>query len=705
MKKVRIALALAGLFLSSHGGAISFNDIQLWAGSGTNRAAVVIEWNAPEISNYSTVPAPIANKTMVWGYRFNGTATGTQMLYAILAADPKLYLYITNDPTFGTGVNGIGYNLSGNGVIALTDGTSTNYFYNGLLTNASVNADAAAALNPGDLYFGGHFGPGWQIWTEENDMGGFDTSPNRGTNAFADPDTGDQGQWDYAGAGLDGLPVTDGSWIGFSVTADGYPTNGDPNSVLYSDVFFDDEQAPPSPDGTYVAYVPDANDFAAQIISTNNIDSGAPYNNPTAILGAPALQFYDPIDGGVTDRVSIIDPVFNTSPAGSNLITVIQSGGEITAEMGHKIYADASHPYGVDLIIYGNTFFSAGAASDATDLSTKDLNGMIFEHQAAVSVSQDGTTWVTLTNAANIYPDEAYRWDDTNSSWTEEEMNPTKPLNPCLYTNNFSGQTVAAALDQFIGASGGTGLSLQGSGLPWIQYIRIQPPAGVDTVIDAIAAVNPVVLGDALSIMPDDIADGTGNLDFQNTGDCGQNQISIGFASVSKPARISTVSLSDLDPFAPVEGDVSSAYQIQSRPLIGTNVTYDASVGLYAGANYSGNGSDLRVFEWNCTNWVERPFTYSAADNEVAVAGVTNFSAFVVSQIVRPSLAIETLTNGYAFQFTPVPNCPETLECSTNLMGNWQSLCSFTATNAQPITLQDTDAPPGNAFYRLELNP
>ena len=56
-------------------------------------------------------------------------------------------------------------------------------------------------------------------------------------------------------------------------------------------IFNNDEQAPPSPDGTYVAYVSNTNDFAVQIVSTNNVNSTAPYNDPTAVLGHPTLKF------------------------------------------------------------------------------------------------------------------------------------------------------------------------------------------------------------------------------------------------------------------------------------------------------------------------------------------------------------------------------------------------------------------------------
>ena len=89
MKKSFIVLAIAGLFLASKSPATSLDDIRVWAGSGTNRAALVVEWSTPESFGYTTVSAPVADKTFVWGYRFNGTATASQMLAAIVAADPR----------------------------------------------------------------------------------------------------------------------------------------------------------------------------------------------------------------------------------------------------------------------------------------------------------------------------------------------------------------------------------------------------------------------------------------------------------------------------------------------------------------------------------------------------------------------------------------------------------------------------------------
>jgi hypothetical protein len=229
VKKISSWLALAGLFIVSKSSAVSFDDVQFWIGSGTNRAALVVEWSAPESLTNSTVPLPVADKTLVWGYRFNGTATGTQMLQAILEADPRLYVVAST--TYGTFVEAIGYNLSGGVAAGLKDGASTNYFTDNFVTNATVDIDAATPLNPGDLYWGGYWGPNWETWTEAGDAGGLLTAPDRGTNAFwtsTDPDyysSGFHGQWELSQAGLDALSLTNGSWVGLSVAAGEYESD------------------------------------------------------------------------------------------------------------------------------------------------------------------------------------------------------------------------------------------------------------------------------------------------------------------------------------------------------------------------------------------------------------------------------------------------------------------------------------------------
>jgi len=704
MKKI-CTLALASLLLAPASHAINLDSIQLWAGSGTNRAALVIDWNSPLVFNNTSVPAPIATKTLVWGYRFNGAATGTQMLNAILAADPRLY--VVEDDTYGTFVEGIGYNLSGNGAFGITDGTTvynSSAFINGVLTDPGVDPDAAYALNGGDLYWGGYYGPNWSVWNELGDTGGFLASPNRGSSQYWDTNTFTHGQWALSYYGLDSLPLTNGSWIGFSVAAAGYDTNAaDPATYAYNV----EEQAPPSPEGTYAAYVCNTNDFAVQVTSSSGIDTMSPYNSPAAVLGRPTLKFIDSDGGGAVDRVKIIEPPYDTAPDGSPVITEILKNGQITVDLGRKVHDDPNNPYGIDLIVYGNSFFSASGTSgfidDGTDLDTATLSSSIFSHAATVSVSQDGTNWCAFPTTSGLFPDNAYRWDETNHSWTDEQMNPTKPLNPALSASSFTGQTVAAGLDQFIGAAGGTGYDLKTVGLPWIQFVRVQPKSGTYTVIDAIAAVDPVVLGDDLSITPANLTGGITNLVFQNPASSGQTLVALDFHSISGSARISTIALTDLSPFAPISGTVSSAYQITPQPVSGTgSVTYLADVSLRAGSNYNGTGADLELFQWTGAAWSQPAFTYNPATQTALVSQVTNLSAFVIAQLPPVKLAVQCCTNGIVLSFNPVANWQHTVQTTTDF-SHWTPVTTLTPTNTATVFVTN-NAPPGSrAFYRVLL--
>ena len=78
--------------------SFSFDDIQFWVGSGSKKAALVIEWhdnNSPD--------------AMVWGYRWDGEASGHDMIVAIAKADPRLVLLTQYTGLMGYTICGIGY--------------------------------------------------------------------------------------------------------------------------------------------------------------------------------------------------------------------------------------------------------------------------------------------------------------------------------------------------------------------------------------------------------------------------------------------------------------------------------------------------------------------------------------------------------------------------------------------------------------------
>jgi len=74
MKKTCLALAVFAVSGWNHLSAqtlVNFDSIQFWVGSGSNRAAMVIDWKDTSQSSFA------------WGYRWNGAASGYDMISAI----------------------------------------------------------------------------------------------------------------------------------------------------------------------------------------------------------------------------------------------------------------------------------------------------------------------------------------------------------------------------------------------------------------------------------------------------------------------------------------------------------------------------------------------------------------------------------------------------------------------------------------------
>lgn len=232
MKKFLISFVLTAVMLSPFtAGAASFNDIDTWAGSGGNSAAMVVHWSAPEVFNKTSMPAPVADVSMAWGFRFDGEASAEDMMQAVAAADPRLYLFTGGQPGLGMAILGIGYDLDGDGQFGLSNGATTytdSDFANGILADrAYTDGDAFMPTDSGDLYWGGWYGANWELWHEQGGNGGFANMPERGGDDYFTPDpgsfgfSGSHGDWAFSGMGISGISLEDGSWIGWSVAAGG----------------------------------------------------------------------------------------------------------------------------------------------------------------------------------------------------------------------------------------------------------------------------------------------------------------------------------------------------------------------------------------------------------------------------------------------------------------------------------------------------
>ncbi len=225
--RIGIALALATTGLgTAHASPFGFDDIAFWTGSGASRAGLVIHWSAPINYGSSEMPAPIADAVLGWGYQFDGSPSGTDMLDAIVAADARLFAVVAPDGA----LLGLGYDANNDGAFSLSDGVTTfeaGDFVDGKLTlGAYADADDFKPVGMDNFYWGGWFGPNWESWREAGVAGGFTFQPDRGPDEFATPSdwtedewggyyqTFTHGEWTAEWAGM---PLADGAWLGFSV--------------------------------------------------------------------------------------------------------------------------------------------------------------------------------------------------------------------------------------------------------------------------------------------------------------------------------------------------------------------------------------------------------------------------------------------------------------------------------------------------------
>ena len=173
---------------SLQAGVIDFTDIVIWAGSGTNEAALVVDWDDGL--------SPLA-----WGYRWDGTATGEDLLTAIVAADPNFYTSLNN--TFGPGlfVSGFGYDRDADGFSVMDGSRDTLFDADGIYIG--IPSNDATSTDPDDSYAETNTAPGatgfgdfWEYFVGSG-------NPYNG------------GSWVSSNEGISDRMLTNGDWDGF----------------------------------------------------------------------------------------------------------------------------------------------------------------------------------------------------------------------------------------------------------------------------------------------------------------------------------------------------------------------------------------------------------------------------------------------------------------------------------------------------------
>ncbi|MEO1616136.1 MAG: PEP-CTERM sorting domain-containing protein [Planctomycetota bacterium] len=153
----------------------SFDDIELWTGTGSNEAAIVIDF----------IGESTADRSYVWGYRWDGDQTIEDMLLAVVQSDSRLFANVDDGSSlFGRTVYGIGYDTNNNRVFGI-ENPATNFNEFGLAISDNVT-EGISATDAGDDYEEG-FSLGF--WNLGNSVG----------NPF------DGGSWAGSPVGISGI--------------------------------------------------------------------------------------------------------------------------------------------------------------------------------------------------------------------------------------------------------------------------------------------------------------------------------------------------------------------------------------------------------------------------------------------------------------------------------------------------------------------
>lgn len=198
------------------------------------------------------------------------------------------------------------------------------------------------------------------------------------------------------------------------------------------------------------------------------------FTDPLAVLGEPTRLTNPDHDFG-----GAVTP-FNASWGPSETVS-IGEGGSLTVQFAQPVVDDARNPFGIDLLVFGNSFLALG--------------GGVAGEGGLIEVSADGVDFFAVpgVDADGIFPTLGYQdlTEPFPSTAGSVLTNFTRPVDPSLDLTGLDMLAMTAAYD---GSGGGAGVDLSSVGLAEISFVRISNPAGSGSSpeIDALADVSPI---------------------------------------------------------------------------------------------------------------------------------------------------------------------------------------------------------------------
>jgi outer membrane protein assembly factor BamB len=230
------------------------------------------------------------------------------------------------------------------------------------------------------------------------------------------------------------------------------------------------------------AWAASAADPWADAVISYDAGSGAlaGYQDPATVLGSP--ERYTGELGGWPQAVTPFNP-----PWGTDEIVSLGAGGQITLRFDEPLTDDPAHPFGVDLLVFGNSFFA-----DA-EFPAGVVGGIFESGPFGMSVSADGSTFVPLAGSYwnGLFPTLGYQDTAAQDPLPGTVLTDfTRPIDPAISLDDLLGKTYPELLALYAGSGGGIPVDIASSGLPEAYYVRIDVPPNAGAVaFDALATV------------------------------------------------------------------------------------------------------------------------------------------------------------------------------------------------------------------------
>lgn len=220
--------------------------------------------------------------------------------------------------------------------------------------------------------------------------------------------------------------------------------------------------------------------FATLVIAFNAGVGGAfGYTNASSVLGSPERYTGE---GLIPQCVTPYQPPFLQSE-----IISLGVGGAITIAFDHDVVNDPRNAFGVDLLVFGNAFFSDQGGAIVAGLASE---------AGSIDVSQDGVTWIHVLGVGpeSLFPTRGFL--DTSAYATIAGSMPTdftKPVDPSLTMKDLIGLDYDALQLEYGNSGGGVGIDLATLQLEWIRFVRVRGASvsGQSPEVDAFADVSP----------------------------------------------------------------------------------------------------------------------------------------------------------------------------------------------------------------------